>query len=63
MKGVLVYDVLDRQTSDAVTTLGSGAVRRLETACNTQGNAYLITSYNAATSGTVDQSAMFNAAR
>jgi hypothetical protein len=50
------YDVVGRQTVDAVTTLGSGvdgAVRRLETAYNTQGLAYLFTSYDAATSGNV----------
>ncbi len=37
------YDVLGRQTSDAVTTLGSGvdgAVLRIDTAYNTQGNVY-----------------------
>jgi RHS repeat-associated protein len=50
------YDVLGRVTADAVTTLGSGvdgAVRRIETAYDTQGNPYLVTSYDAATSGTV----------
>ncbi len=50
------YDVLGRQTADAVTTLGSGvdgAVRRLETAYDTQGNANLFTSYDAATGGGV----------
>ena len=43
------YDVLGRQTADAITTLGSGvdgSVRRLETAYDTQGNAYLFTSYS-----------------
>jgi RHS repeat-associated protein len=48
------YDVLGRQTSDAVTTLGSGvdgAVRRIDTAYDTQGNPYLVTSY-ADTAGT-----------
>jgi len=43
------YDVLGRQTSDAVTTLGSGVdgtVRRIDTAYDTQGNAYLTTSYS-----------------
>ena len=43
------YDVLGRQTSDSVTTLGSGvdgAVRRVETAYDGQGNAYLSTSYD-----------------
>jgi hypothetical protein len=50
------YDVLGRQTADAVTTLGSGvdgAVRRIETAYDGQGNPYLITSYNAASGGSV----------
>jgi RHS repeat-associated protein len=50
------YDVLGRQTSDAVTALGSGvdgSVRRIETAYDTQGNAYLITSYDAATAGNI----------
>ena len=40
--------MLGRQTSDAVTTLGSGvdgSVRRLETAYDTQGKPYLFTSY------------------
>jgi RHS repeat-associated protein len=50
----LTYDVLGRLTSDAVTTLGSGvdgAVRRIDTAYDTQGNPYLLTSY-ADTAGT-----------
>ena len=50
------YDVLGRQTADAVTTLGSGvdgAVRRIETAYDTQGNPYLFTSYDAASGGSV----------
>ncbi len=50
------YDVLGRLTSDAITTLASGvdgAVRRIETAYDTAGNAYLFTSYNAASSGSV----------
>lgn len=50
------YDVLGRQTTDAVTTLGSGvdgAVRRLGTEFDTQGNAYKFTSYDAATGGSV----------
>jgi RHS repeat-associated protein len=49
-------DVLGRQTMDAVTTLGSGVdgtVRRLETAFDTQGNAYLFTSYDAASGGNI----------
>ncbi len=52
----LTYDVLGRVVSDAVTTLGSGvdgAVRRVETAYDGQGNAYLVTSYDAASSGSV----------
>src|SRR5262249_36909893 len=52
----LTYDVLGRITSDAVTTLGSGvdgAVRRLETAYDTQGNPYLFTSFDAASGGNV----------
>src|SRR5262249_55952862 len=43
------YDVLGRQISDSITTLGSGvdgAVRRIDTAYDTQGNAYLFTSYS-----------------
>jgi RHS repeat-associated protein len=43
------YDVLGRQTSDTITTLGTGVdggVRRLDTAYDTQGNAYLLTSYS-----------------
>jgi RHS repeat-associated protein len=50
------YDVLGRETSDAVTTLGSGvdgAVRRIETTYDTQGNPYLVTSYDAASGGSV----------
>jgi YD repeat-containing protein len=49
-------DVLGRLTSDAVTTLGSGvdgAVRRLATVYDTQGNAFEFTSYDAATGGNV----------
>jgi hypothetical protein len=48
------FDVLARPTSDTVATLGSGvdgAVRRIDTAYDTQGNAYLFTSY-ADTGGT-----------
>ncbi|HSQ57194.1 MAG TPA: RHS repeat domain-containing protein [Gemmata sp.] len=47
----LSYDVLGRVTSDAVTTLASGvdgSVPRIDTAYDGQGNAYLITSYDAA---------------
>ena len=50
------YDVLGRLTSDAVTTLGAGvdgAVRRIDTAYDSQGNAYLVTSYDAPTGGNV----------
>ncbi len=50
------YDVLGRQVSDAVTTLGSGvdgSVRRLTTAYNSTGQAYLYTSYNAASGGSI----------
>jgi RHS repeat-associated protein len=48
------YDVLGRQTSDSVTTLGpgvDGSVRRIDTTYDSQGNAYLFTSY-ADTAGT-----------
>ena len=50
------YDVLGRMTSDAVTTLGSGvdgSVRRIQYAYDGQGNQYLVTSYNAASSGSI----------
>jgi RHS repeat-associated protein len=50
------YDILGRPVADAVTTLGSGvdgAVRRIETAYDGQGNAYLVTSYDAASGGNV----------
>jgi RHS repeat-associated protein len=46
------YDVLGRQTSDAVTALGAnvdGAVLRIDTAYDGQGNPYLYTSYDSAT--------------
>jgi RHS repeat-associated protein len=52
----LTMDVLGRVVSDAVTTLGSGVdggVRRIETAYDGQGNAYLVTSYDAASGGSV----------
>ena len=42
--------------SDAVTTLGSGvdgSVRRIETAYDGQGNAYLVTSYDADAGGNI----------
>ncbi len=48
--------MLGRVVSDAVTTLGSnvdGAVRRIETAYDGQGNAYLITSYDADSAGNI----------
>jgi RHS repeat-associated protein len=50
------YDVLGRVTSDAVTTLGTGVdgtVRRIDTSYDGAGNAYLVTSYDAATAGNV----------
>jgi YD repeat-containing protein len=50
------YDVLGRQTADAVTALGAGvdgAVRRLTTAYDSAGNAYLFTSYDAPSGGNV----------
>jgi RHS repeat-associated protein len=50
------YDVLGRQTADAVTILGAGvdgAVQRIETAYDTQGNAYLFTSYDAPSGGNI----------
>ncbi|MDB5313221.1 MAG: hypothetical protein JWO38_7423, partial [Gemmataceae bacterium] len=52
----LTYDVLGRVTSDAVTTLGTGvdgSVRRITTAYDGQGNPYLVTSYNAASGGSI----------
>jgi len=50
------YDVLGRQTADAVTALGSGVdgnIRRLETAYDTGGRPYLYTSYDAASGGNI----------
>jgi RHS repeat-associated protein len=50
------YDVLGRLTADAVTTLASGvdgAVRRLTVAYDTGGRAYLLTSWDAASGGSV----------
>ncbi|HEV3447791.1 MAG TPA: DUF4214 domain-containing protein [Gemmataceae bacterium] len=50
------FDVLGRQTVDAVTTLGSGvdgSVLRLETAYDTDDRPYLFTSYNAASGGSI----------
>ncbi len=52
----LTYDILGRVVVDTVTTLGSGvdaSVRRVETAYDGQGNAYLLTSYSATTSGSI----------
>src|SRR5262249_30762451 len=52
----LTYDVLGRLVTDAVTTLGSGVdggVRRVEIAYDGQGNPYLFTNYDAASSGNV----------
>ncbi len=50
------YDILGRQSADAVTTLGSGVdgtMRLITTAYDSQGNAYLFTSYDAVSSGSV----------
>ena len=50
------YDVLGRQTSDAVTTLGSGvdsSVRRITTAYDSAGNPSFFTSYDAPSGGNV----------
>jgi YD repeat-containing protein len=50
------YDVLGRMTADAVPTLGAGVdgtIRRIEYAYDSQGNNYLITSYNAASGGSI----------
>src|SRR5205823_10754962 len=52
----LSYDALGRTVSDAVTTLGTGvdgAIRRLETAYDAQGNPYLFTSYDQASGGNI----------
>jgi YD repeat-containing protein len=52
----LTYDVLGRLTADAVTTPGAGvdtAVRRIEYKYDSQGNNYLITSYDAASAGNI----------
>lgn len=52
----LAYDTLGRITTDIVTTLGTninGAVRRVETAYDGQGNAYLVTNYDATASGNI----------
>ena len=48
--------MLGRLTSDAVTTLGTGvdgSVRRIEYAYDGQGNQYLITTYDAASGGSI----------
>ena len=50
------YDILGRIVTDTVTTLGTGVdggVRRLETAYDGQGNAYLLTSYDAVSGGNI----------
>jgi RHS repeat-associated protein len=50
------YDALGRLRSDAVTEFGAGvdqAVKRLETAYDSAGRAYLFTSYDAASGGAV----------
>src|SRR5262249_30379158 len=50
------FDVLARETADAVTTLGSGvdgSVRRLGFSYDTQGNLYQATSYDAASAGNI----------
>ena len=52
----LTYDILGRVTSDAITTLATGfdsAVRRIQTSFDTQGNPYLVTSYDAPTAGNI----------
>ena len=52
----LTYDVLGRILIDAVTTLGTGvdgSVRRIEYAYDGQGNQYLITTYDAASGGSI----------
>jgi RHS repeat-associated protein len=49
-------DILGRQTADAVTTLATGfdnSILRIQTAYNALGNAYTITSYNAASGGSI----------
>jgi RHS repeat-associated protein len=49
-------DILGRVTKDAITTLATGfdgSIRRIETAYDTQGNPYLITSFDAATGGNI----------
>ena len=49
------YDVIGRQTTDAVTALGAGvdgAVRRIESGYDTLGHVTTVTSFNAVTGGT-----------
>jgi RHS repeat-associated protein len=49
-------DILGRVTKDAITTLASGfdgGIRRIETGYDTQGNPYLITSYDSPTAGNI----------
>jgi RHS repeat-associated protein len=49
-------DILGRVTSDAITTLATGfdgSIRRIQTAYDTQGNPYLITSYDSASGGNI----------
>jgi RHS repeat-associated protein len=49
-------DILGRVTKDAITTLATGSdgsIRRIETAYDTQGNPYLITSYDSPTGGNI----------
>jgi RHS repeat-associated protein len=49
-------DILGRVTKDAITMLATGfdgTIRRIETAYDTQGNRYLITSYDAVTAGNI----------
>ena len=50
------YDVIGRMTDDAVTLLGTnvdGAVRRVLTDYDGQGQGYLLTNYDAASGGSV----------
>jgi RHS repeat-associated protein len=50
------YDAMGRVIADAITTLGAGvdgSVRRIETAYDSQGNASLLTSYDAAVGGNI----------
>ncbi len=52
-----IFDVLGRTISDQVTSLGTGVdshVQRLDTAYDTQGNAYLFTSYSSPAGGTAN---------